>query len=109
MAAAARATASSRATESFLTDMVGHGTTRLLPGQRGERMRSVEDNAGRRARAGDLVGIKVLDHIVVGDGSFRSLTQTVAVFAHASSRASKTISVRIRQGSGRGDRIHFGT
>jgi len=76
VAAAARATASSRATESFLTDMVGHGTTRLLPGQRGERMRSVEDNAGRRARARDLLGIKVLDHIVVGDGSFRLLTQT---------------------------------
>ena len=36
---------------------------------------SAEDKAitERLQQAGDLIGIKILDHVVIGDGSFRSL------------------------------------
>jgi DNA repair protein RadC len=31
--------------------------------------------AARLRQAGDLMGIKILDHVVVGDGSFRSFAE----------------------------------
>jgi len=46
----------------------------------GEAAPSVEDNAltRRLVDCGKLLGIKVLDHVVIGDGEFISLAETVA-------------------------------
>ncbi len=39
---------------------------------------SAEDKAitARLRQAGDLLGIKILDHVVIGDGSFLSFAET---------------------------------